>query len=145
MLTILDSYQRKFKVYCVNDKIMCDVLQINLSSDKTSGIIQHDQLNGVIFDDSKFILHEYTGLDYIDGREAYDGDIFRDKRHGDLFRIYRIEGGFAISVNSFSSTFTGSSPFPLTPLADAQTTSWFHGSAEYVSNIHEFILPESYF
>jgi hypothetical protein len=145
LLKIVNSYKRKFKAYSLGDHQIYDVKSICFGGDKLTGVIKFGDKGFIVnFDDEHLFLHEYTGLNYIDDREAYDGDIFRDKQHGDLFRIYRIEGGFAISVNSFSSTFTGESLYPLSPLADAQTTSWFLGSAEYVSNIHEFISPESY-
>jgi hypothetical protein len=82
------------------------------------------------------IVDEFTGLYYVDGKESYENDIFKDDR-GRLYRIYKVKGGFSISLPQFPSTFTGEQPFPLQPMADEQTVSWFESQAVYVGNIHD--------
>jgi hypothetical protein len=90
----------------------------------------------VVYEISPNIVDEFTGLYYVDGKESYENDIFKDDR-GRLYRIYKVKGGFSISLPQFPSTFTGEQPFPLQPLADEQTVSWFESQAVYVGNIHD--------
>jgi hypothetical protein len=91
---------------------------------------------GMIYEIFPAIVDEFTGLYYVGGKEAYENDIFKDDR-GHLYRIYKVKGGFAISLPQFPSTFTGEQPFPLQPMADEQTVSWFESQAVYVGNIHD--------
>lgn len=82
------------------------------------------------------IVDEFTGLHYVDGKEAYENDIFKDDR-GFVYRIYKVKGGFAMSLPQFPSTLSGEQPYPLQPLADEQSVSWFESQAVYIGNVHD--------
>lgn len=84
-------------------------------------------------DNSAFM--QFTGLKDKNGKELYAGDIFTDGKH--KYRVYSVPGGFAISIPAFKSTLTGTEPWPLQPLADSQTVSWFEGNCEIIGNIYE--------
>lgn len=75
-----------------------------------------------------------VNLCYNDGRPAFVGDIFKDDRNN-LYRIFEVEGGYAINVSAFPKTFYDDYPFPLCSLSDEQTVSWFKCCAVYVGNI----------
>ena len=81
-------------------------------------------------------LSQFTGLTFKSGQALFANDIFQDDK-GELYRVYAVPGGFAISLPQFASTFNGLEPWPLQPLADAQTISWFESCAEYIGNIFD--------
>ena len=75
-----------------------------------------------------------VNLCYNTGQPAFVGDIFKDDRDN-LYRIFEVEGGFAINTSAFPNTFYDDYPFPLCALSDEQTVSWFKCAAVYIGNI----------
>jgi uncharacterized phage protein (TIGR01671 family) len=84
----------------------------------------------------KFELMQFTGLRDKNEVELYAGDIFKDNQQT-KYRCYNVVGGFAHSLPQFASTLSGVDPWPLQPLADEQTVSWFHSCCVIVGNIYQ--------
>ena len=123
----------KFKIYSkeYNERFDVSSIDLNLMIATTT-----DQIIFNIATDDNIKLLESTGLFYVNKKEAYQGDLFKDK-HDNLFRIYKVRGGFAMSVLPFKSTLTGSAPWPLDSLSDEQNASWFENNCSYAGNIYE--------
>lgn len=83
-----------------------------------------------------FICEQFTGLKDKNGKDLYAEDIFKDERNY-IYRCYSVVGGFAHSLPQFPSTLRTETAWPLQPLADAQTGSWFESNCIIVGNIHE--------
>lgn len=79
---------------------------------------------------------QFTGLTDKNRKELYSSDIFKDEM-GVIYRCYNVIGGFAHSLPQFPSTLKEETAWPLQPLADEQTVSWFESNCEVIGNIHE--------
>ena len=84
------------------------------------------------------IIMQYIGIEDIKGYEIYEGDILKG-HDGFIYRIWRVCGGFAtnVHVEKFKKDINMDYPFPLQPLADEQTVSYFENSCEIIGNIYE--------
>lgn len=71
--------------------------------------------------------------------DLYVGDLFKNEDNGIIFRIYAVEGGFAINttVKLFQQDIKNDYPFPLQPLSDEQTVSWIKSCCYKIGNIYE--------
>lgn len=85
-------------------------------------------------------LLQFVNLTYKDGKEAFQDDLFKSEQYDDiLFRIWKVQGGFAINppVKVWQHDLAKDYPFPCHALSDEQTVSWFQTTCEYVGNIYE--------
>lgn len=136
----MKNFITKFKAYSKQLNKIGEVKRLNFKKDNLTGDISFEGMEDIYFDlkiDSDDItLLESTKLLYVCGREAYQGDLFKDDK-GNLYRIYKVRGGFACSTPAFKSTLTGTNPWPLESLSDDQSIGWFESQAIYVGNIFE--------
>ena len=87
-----------------------------------------------------FEIEEWTGLKDKNDKLVYEGDLFKSDQLGDfIFRVWKVEGGFGSNVYilKWQNDITRDYPFPLLPLADEQTVSWFKGSCYVFGNIKQ--------
>lgn len=78
-----------------------------------------------------------TGLNDINDKEAYSGDIYIDN-HGIKRTIWRSKGGFRSESNPVSFGYGSQDGInPAIALSDPQTTSWFEGNCEIIGNIYD--------
>ena len=71
--------------------------------------------------------------------DLYVGDLFKNEDNGIVFRIYAVDGGFAINttVKLFQQDIKNDYPFPLQPLSDEQIVSWIKSCCCKIGNIYE--------
>jgi hypothetical protein len=71
--------------------------------------------------------------------DLYVGDLFKCETDDMVYRIFAVDGGFAINthVQRWQKDIKDDYPFPLIPLSDEQTVSWIKGSCLKIGNIYE--------
>lgn len=71
--------------------------------------------------------------------DLYVGDLFKCDTSDIIYRIWAVDGGFAINthVERWQTDIQNDYPFPLEPLSEAQTVSWIRSSCFKIGNIYE--------
>lgn len=82
-------------------------------------------------------IGQYTGLKDKNGKEIWEGDVFKDER-GVVRSVFRVPGGLAIEDNPVSFGYDHRAPvYPYSPIADSQNVSWLAQCCEVIGNIHD--------
>lgn len=80
---------------------------------------------------------QYTGLKDRDGRDVYEGDIFKDSS-GVLRTVFQVPGGLAFEENPVAFGYDHRAPvYPYSPLAESQNEAWISQCCEVIGNIHD--------
>jgi len=120
----------KFRGWDLDNKKMLPVIMINFNDGSVS-------LDGGV-NNCQCILMQYVGVVDKNGKEIYESDILKG-HDGFIYRVWAVEGGFAVNVHVdvFKNDIKMGYPFPLQPLADEQTVSYFKSSCEVIGNVYE--------
>lgn len=80
---------------------------------------------------------QYTGLKDKNGKEIWEGDIFKDSS-GVLRTVFRVPGGLAFEDNPVAFGYDHRSPlYPYSPLAESQNEAWISQCCEVIGNVHD--------
>lgn len=81
---------------------------------------------------------QYTGLKDKDGKEIWEGDIFKEDSSGIVRSVFRVPGGLAFEDNPVSFGYDHRAPvYPYSSIAEMQNVSWLSQCCEVIGNIHD--------
>ena len=81
---------------------------------------------------------QFTGLLDKNGREIYEGDIFKEDNSGIVRSVFRVPGGLAFEDNPVSFGYDHRVPvYPYSSIAEMQNVSWLSQCCEVIGNIHD--------
>lgn len=81
---------------------------------------------------------QFTGLRDKNGRDIWEGDIFKEDGNGIVRSVFRVPGGLAFEDNPVSFGYDHRAPvYPYSSIAEMQSVSWLSQCCEVIGNIHD--------
>ena len=81
---------------------------------------------------------QFTGLLDKNGKEIWEGDIFKEDNSGIVRSVFRVPGGLAFEDNPVSFGYDHRVPvYPYSSIAEMQNVSWLSQCCEVIGNIHD--------
>ena len=79
---------------------------------------------------------QFTGLRDKNGRDIWEGDIFKEDGSGIVRSVFRVPGGLAFEDNPVSFGYDHRAPvYPYSSIAEMQSVSWLSQCCEVIGNI----------
>lgn len=83
-------------------------------------------------------IGQYTELKDKNGKEIWEGDIFKEDSSGIVRSVFRVPGGLAFEDNPVSFGYDHRAPvYPYSSIAEMQNVSWLSQCCEIIGNIHD--------
>lgn len=106
-----------------------------MDEDDCDSIIDEQGEHHIVFSDT---VGQYTGLKDKNGKEIWEGDIFKEDDSGIVRSVFRVPGGLAFEDNPVSFGYDHRAPvYPYSSIAEMQNTSWLSQCCEIIGNIHD--------
>ena len=81
---------------------------------------------------------QFTGLRDKNGRDIWEGDIFKEDGSGIVRSVFRVPGGLAFEDNPVPFGYDHRAPvYPYSSIAEMQSVSWLSQCCEVIGNIHD--------
>lgn len=81
---------------------------------------------------------QFTRLRDKNGRDIWEGDIFKEDGSGIVRSVFRVPGGLAFEDNPVSFGYDHRAPvYPYSSIAEMQSVSWLSQCCEVIGNIHD--------
>ena len=81
---------------------------------------------------------QFTGLRAKNGRDIWEGDIFKEDGSGIVRSVFRVPGCLAFEDNPVSFGYDHRAPvYPYSSIAEMQSVSWLSQCCEVIGNIHD--------
>lgn len=81
---------------------------------------------------------QFTGLRDKNGRDIWEGDIFKEDGSGIVRSVFRVPGGLAFEDNPVSFGYDHRAPvYPYSSIAEMQSVLWLSQCCEVIGNIHD--------
>ena len=81
---------------------------------------------------------QFTGLRDKNGRDIWEGDIFKEDGSGIVRSVFRVPGDLAFEDNPVSFGYDHRAPvYPYSSIAEMQSVSWLSQCCEVIGNIHD--------
>lgn len=115
-----------------------DLLHLDKNFEKINNILdwssEKEPYNHTVIKES---VGQYVNLNDSANNLLFVGDLFKCETNDIIYRIWAVDGGFAIntSVQIWQKDIKNDYPFPLQPLSDEQTVSWIKSSCIKIGNI----------
>lgn len=106
-----------------------------IDEDCCDSIIDEQGTWHIVFSET---VGQYTGLKDKNGKEIWEGDIFKEDGSGIVRSVFRVPGGLAFEDNPVSFGYDHRAPvYPYSSIAEMQNASWLSQTCEIIGNIHD--------
>lgn len=129
------AYDKARKEYLSAGKIF---LTINGGKNPTDSVQYLDVLRDPNMYAGRFVIEQFTGLHDKNGKEIWEGDIFKEDNSGIVRSVFWVPGGLAFEDNPVSFGYDHRAPvYPYSSIAEMQNASWLSQCCEIIGNIHD--------